>query len=168
MIHVYTGNGKGKTTSALGMALRSLGIGRKVAVIQFLKGVETGEIKGLDRFDNCLLRQFGTKELIVKLPADDIYLQLVEEGCSLAEKILRDRAADLLILDEINIALDLGLVEIKRIVDLIRNCPEEIELILTGRNCPPEIIDCADYVSEILEIKHPFQIGITAREGIEY
>jgi len=168
MIHVYTGNGKGKTTAAIGLALRSLGRGRRVALLQFLKGRETGEIKGLARFENCKIRQFGTEDLITEGAAGEIDRQLAEEGCLWAEEILRDKSADLVILDEINVALHMKLVEITRVTDLIANCPPEIEMVLTGRNCPPEIIDLADYAGEIKEIKHPYQKGTIAREGIEY
>ena len=168
MLHVYTGNGKGKTTAAIGLALRSLGRGRRVALLQFLKGRETGEIKGLARFENCKIRQFGTKDFVTEGATGELDRKLAEEGCSWAEKILRDKSADLVILDEINVALHLKLIEMTRVTDLIASCPPEIELVLTGRNCPPEIIELADYASEIKEIKHPYKDGITAREGIEY
>jgi len=168
MIHVYTGNGKGKTTAAIGLALRSLGWGRRVALLQFLKGRETGEIKGLARFENCKIRQFGTEDFVSEEAPGELDRQFAEDGCSWAEEILRDKSADLVILDEINVALHLKLIEITRVTDLIASCPPEIELVLTGRNCPPEIIDLADYAGEIKEIRHPYKNGITAREGIEY
>jgi cob(I)alamin adenosyltransferase len=168
MIHVYTGNGKGKTTAAIGLALRSLGRGRRVALIQFLKGQDTGEIKGLARFKNCKIRRFGTEHFITEEAGTELDRQLAEEGCSWAEEILRDKSADLVILDEINVALHLKLIEITRLTDLIASCPPEIELVLTGRNCPPEIISLADYAGEIKEIRHPYKDGVTAREGIEY
>ena len=168
MIHVYTGNGKGKTTAALGLALRSLGRGRRVALLQFLKLRETGEVRGLAEFKNCTIQQFGRENFITEETADELDRQLAEEGCSRAEEILRDKAADLVILDEINVVLHFNLIEIARVTDLIAACPPEIELVLTGRDCPPEIISLADYVSEIKEIKHPYRNGITARKGIEY
>ena len=168
MIHVYTGNGKGKTTAALGLALRSLGRGRRVALLQFLKLRETGEVRGLAEFKNCTIQQFGRENFITEETADELDRQLAEEGCSRAEEILRDKAADLVILDEINVALHLKLIELERVIDLIAACPPEIELVLTGRDCPQEIISLADYVSEIKEIKHPYRKGIIAREGIEF
>jgi len=168
MIHVYTGNGKGKTTAAIGLALRSLGWGSRVALLQFLKLNASGELRGLARFKNCKVQQFGTENFITEETADELDRQLAEDGCSRAEEILSDKSADLVILDEINVALHLKLIEIKRIIDMIAVCPPEIELVLTGRDCPSEIISLADYVSEIKEIKHPYRNGITAREGIEY
>lgn len=168
MIQVYTGNGKGKTTAAIGSAVRSLGRGRRVALIQFLKLNETGEIRGLARFENCKVRQFGTENFITERNTKELDHQLVEDGCLWAEEILREKSADLVILDEINVVLHLKLIEIKRITDLIAACPPEIELILTGRHCPQEINSLADYVSEIKEVKHPYQMGTIARKGIEY
>ena len=168
MIHVYTGNGKGKTTAALGLALRSLGRGRRVALLQFLKLNETGEMRGLSRFENCQVQQFGTSDFITEETAKELDRQLAQEGCSRAEEILCDKAADLVILDEINVALHLKLIKLERVIDLIAACPPEIELVLTGRDCPQEIISLADYVSEIKEIKHPYRKGIIAREGIEF
>ena len=168
MIQIYTGNGKGKTTASLGLALRSLGWGRRVALLQFLKVRETGELRGLAGFKNCIIQQFGREDFITEETADEMDRQLAEEGCLKAEEILRDKTADLVILDEINVAIHLKLIEITRVMDLITACPPEIELVLTGRDCPPEIISLADYVSEIKEIKHPYRNGINAREGIEY
>ncbi len=168
MIQVYTGNGKGKTTAAIGLALRSLGRGRRVALLQFLKLNETGEMRGLSRFENCQVQQFGTSDFITEETAKELDRQLAQEGCSRAEEILRDKAADLVILDEINVALHLKLIKLERVIDLIAACPPEIELVLTGRDCPQEIISLADYVSEIKEIKHPYRKGIIAREGIEF
>ena len=168
MIQVYTGNGKGKTTAAIGLALRSLGRGRRVALLQFLKLNETGEMRGLSRFENCQVQQFGTSDFITEETAKELDRQLAQEGCSRAEEILCDKAADLVILDEINVALHLKLIKLERVIDLIAACPPEIELVLTGRDCPQEIISLADYVSEIKEIKHPYRKGIIAREGIEF
>ncbi|MEA1927983.1 MAG: cob(I)yrinic acid a,c-diamide adenosyltransferase [Candidatus Auribacterota bacterium] len=168
MIQIYTGNGKGKTTAALGLALRALGWGKRVALLQFLKINSSGELKSLARFKNCEIRQFGQEEFITAETATQDDRQRAEAGCRRAEEILRDGSADLLILDEINIALHMNLIEISRVQNIIKNCPLEIELVLTGRYCPPEIISRADYVSEIKEIKHPYREGLTAREGIEY
>lgn len=168
MIQIYTGNGKGKTTAAIGLALRSLGRGRRVVLLQFLKRKETGEMSGLARFENCSIQRFGREDFITEETINELDRQLAEDGCSRAEEILRDKSADLVILDEINVALHLKLIEIARVADMIAACPPEIELVLTGRDSPREIISLADYVSEIKEIKHPYRNGITAREGIEY
>jgi len=125
-------------------------------------------MRGLSRFENCQVQQFGTSDFITEETAKELDRQLAQEGCSRAEEILCDKAADLVILDEINVALHLKLIKLERVIDLIAACPPEIELVLTGRDCPPEIISLADYVSEIKEIKHPYRKGIIAREGIEF
>ena len=168
MIQIYTGNGKGKTTAALGLALRALGWGKRVRIVQFLKQSTTGELKGLARFENCEIRQFGRDQFITRQTAEAIDHRLAKEGFARAEEIIRAQDVDLLILDEINVALDLNLLDLDRVRDLIKLCPPEIELVLTGRDAPPGIISLADYVSEIKEIKHPYQKGRMARKGIEY
>ncbi|MDP8214220.1 MAG: cob(I)yrinic acid a,c-diamide adenosyltransferase [Candidatus Euphemobacter frigidus] len=168
MIHIYTGNGKGKTTAAIGLALRVLGWGKRVRLIQFLKQSPSGELVALARFENCQLRQFGSHEFITRETAKASDRKRAEEGLSWAEEAIHEKAADLIILDEINVALDMNLLSIDRVRDLIAICPTEIELVLTGRGCPPEISSLADYVSEIREVKHPYQEGIQARKGIEF
>ena len=168
MIQIYTGNGKGKTTAALGLALRALGWGKRVALIQFLKQNATGEARGLARFKDCEIRQFGRDQFITRQTAEAIDHRLAKEGFARAEEIVRVKDVDLLILDEINVALDLNLLDLDRVRGLIERCPPEIELIMTGRDAPPGIISLADYVSEIKEIKHPYRNGTTARKGVEY
>ena len=168
MIHIYTGNGKGKTTAALGLALRALGWGKRVRVVQFLKQRATGELKGLAQFKNCEIRQFGGEGFVTGETVGPIDRRRAEEGFIWAEETIRDRAVDLLILDEINVALHLNLLDLDRVRDLIEGCPPEIELVLTGRDAPPGITSLADYVSEIKEIKHPYRNGSTARKGVEY
>ena len=168
MIHVYTGPGKGKTSAALGTALRSLGWGNRVALIRFLKNRPSGECRALTAFDNCVIHRFGRGVLLTRdtiVPED---CRLAEEGLRRARETVKKRRADLLILDEINVALFFDLLAPEDILSLIDHTPPEIELILTGRNCPPEIIRRADYVTRFEEISHPYQRGIQGRRGIEY
>ncbi len=168
MIHVYTGDGQGKTSAALGLALRSLGRGKKVALIRFLKNRPSGELTALARFDNCRVSSFGKAEFILGRSPDKEDRREAEAGMAEAERILGERSADLLILDEINPVLDLRLLPPERIEQLISRCPEEIDLVLTGRNCPTTILSRADYASDIREIRHPWKKGAPARPGIEY
>ncbi|MFH1038904.1 MAG: cob(I)yrinic acid a,c-diamide adenosyltransferase [PVC group bacterium] len=168
MIHIYTGDGKGKTTAALGLALRSLGWGKRVCLIQFLKMRPSGEIASLTRFENCRVLRFGSEECILARPPGQDDRREAQEGLDRAEEILREKSADLLILDEINLALDLGLLDAAGVLSLIAGCPPEIELVLTGRNCPGGILSRADYVSEIREVRHPYRKCIAARQGVEY
>ncbi len=168
MIHIYTGNGPGKTTAALGIALRSLGWGRKVALVQFLKMRPSGELRSLVRFADCRVCRFGKEDFLLGRSPDSDDRREAAAGIEEAEKILRERSADLLILDEINVALDLRLLPPERVIRLISNCPPETELILTGRNCPEAILGLGDYVSEITSLRHPFDGGAPAREGVEY
>ncbi len=168
MIHIYTGKGPGKTTAALGLALRSLGWGKKVALVQFLKKRPSGELRSLARFADCRIYRFGKEDFLLSRSPDSDDFREAEAGIEEAEKILRERSADLLILDEINVVLDLGLLPRTRVSRLISDCPPEIELVLTGRNCPAEILAQADYASEISTIRHPFDRGGPARPGFEF
>ncbi len=168
MIHVYTGDGQGKTTAALGLALRSLGRGRTVVLVRFLKGQPSGELISLARFGNCRVLSFGREEFIRGRTPGREDRREAEAGLAAAETILKERSADLLVLDEINAALDLGLLPVERAEELVAGCPAEIDLVLTGRNCPEAILARADYASEIRELRHPFPDGGPPREGIEY
>lgn len=168
LVEVLTGHGAGKTTAALGHALRSIGHGMKVAMIQWLKKDSSiGEIKAikkyLPRFD---VWQFGRKKFIRK-PAK-IDFELAQKGLTKAKEVIQSGKYDLVILDEVNIALWFGLLNLKDVIRVIKNRPRHVELILTGRYAPKRIIDLADSVSEIEEVKHYFKKGIKARKGVEY
>ncbi len=169
MIHIYTGDGKGKTTAALGLAVRALGWGKRVSLVQFMKkGSKYGELKSLGDFENCEIIQTGRDELLTPENVQPVDYEEAEKGLEYAEEILREKQADLLILDEINFALQIGLLKVGEIEALVRSCPPEVELVLTGRGCPEELRKLADYVSEIKEIKHPYREGVEGRKGIEY
>ena len=168
LVEVLTGKGAGKTTSALGHALRAIGHGLKVGMIQFMKkDSRYGEIRAikkyLPRFD---VWQFGKKEFVVK-PAKIDY-ELAKKGLAKAQEIIQSRKYDLVILDEINVALWFKLLDLDQVIEMIKSRPKGIEIVLTGRYAPKKIIDLADSVSEIREVKHYFKKGIKARKGIEY
>ncbi len=167
MIQVYTGNGKGKTTAALGLALRASGAGLKVFIGQFIKNGGYCEVKVLKKIKNIKVEQFGSGCFIKKSPtAKDT--RLAKKGLLKAKEILNKAVYDMVILDEINVALNLKLLELEEVIDLIRNTPQAIELVLTGRNAHPSIIKLADLVSEIKDRKHYYKTGVKARKGIEY
>ena len=166
-VHVYTGNGKGKTTAALGLALRASGAGLKVYIQQFAKNKESGEIKALHRIYNIKVSQCGSGPFIIGKPAiADIECAI--KGFEEAKKNILSGKYDLVILDEINIAVKIGLLETEDVIDIIRKKPRNVELVLTGRGCPSSIIKMADLVTEMREVKHPYRRGIVGRRGIEY
>jgi len=166
LVQVYTGDGKGKTTAAIGQAIRALGRGYQVCFIQFFKEHNSGEVKILKNFPNLKLLHplpfYPTKKNrdFLKKKIERILLEI--------SKIIKSKTYDLVILDEINIALRNELLKEGDILDLLKNKPRSLELILTGRGATKEIIKMADLVTEMKEIKHPLKKGIKAREGIEY
>ena len=167
MIHVYTGNGKGKTTAALGLALRAAGNGLKVYIGQFLKGRAYGELRALKKFKNIKIEQFGSVCFVGKKPSQKD-VELAKKGLEKSRKILSKKIYDLVVLDEINVALRLGLLDLEEVLAMIRKIPKKTELVLTGRYAPKKIIKAADLVSEIKEIKHYFKKGVKCRRGIEF
>ncbi|MDS1030665.1 cob(I)yrinic acid a,c-diamide adenosyltransferase [Bacillota bacterium LX-D] len=170
LIQVYTGNGKGKSTAAFGLALRALGCGLDVVIIQFMKtGIDYGEIKALDIFKPKLtLLSFGRPGFISRTGATEQDIELAQQAMEKTTNIIQNRPVDLLILDEINNALYYQLLETKNVLNFLEQKPERTEIVLTGRHAPEEIIVKADLVTEMLEIKHPYKKGIRARKGIEY
>jgi cob(I)alamin adenosyltransferase len=169
LVQVYTGNGKGKTSAAFGLALRAAGRGLKVYVIQFIKGgFDYGELYVVDKLPNVTLRAFGRGKFIVdKTPAKED-VRLAEEALALAEQVVKSGDYDVVILDEVNVALSLGLVKLERVLELAKGKPKHVELVLTGRNAHEKIVEIADLVTEMREIKHPFNKGVPARKGIEF
>jgi cob(I)alamin adenosyltransferase len=169
LIQVYTGNGKGKTSAAFGLALRAIGNGLKVFAIQFIKGgFDYGELKTVKFLQNLELRAFGRGKFILQMPPDKEDVKLAREGFELAKKVIEGGDFDIVILDEINVALHLKLIGVNDVLDLIKNKPKHVELVLTGRDAPPEIVEIADLVTEMREVKHPYAAGVQPRKGIEY
>lgn len=170
LIWVITGNGKGKTTSAIGQAIRTLGHGMSVAMIQFMKGSpEYGEFKFFNNFmeDKILWRQVGRHEFVNKQNPEEIDLKLAADGWNLAKECL-DGRYNLVILDELNVALDFGLLDIKTVIQIINSKPPNVSVIITGRYAPQEIKEIADTISIIVEEKHHYNSGVEAQAGMEY
>lgn len=165
--HVYTGNGKGKTTAALGLAIRAAGAGIRVYIAQFIKGMEYCELKALERFRELItVEQFGRGCFIVGKPEEED-IDLAKRGVKRIRKILDEGGYGMVILDEVNVAVHLGLLDVGEIVDIIEGRPSTTEIILTGRYADPKIIEKADLVTEMVEVKHYYNKGVKAREGIE-
>jgi cob(I)alamin adenosyltransferase len=169
LIQVYTGNGKGKTTAALGLALRAVGHGLKVLFIQFMKGnIDYGELESSKKLSPYLtIKQMGRETFVSKTNPDPIDIKLAQDGFALAKKAISNEEYSIVILDEINVAIDYGLIPLSDLLHLLDTKPKGIELILTGRNAKPEIIDKADLVTEMVERKHYYKKGVSARKGIE-
>jgi len=169
LVQVYTGNGKGKSSAAFGLALRAIGRGLKVYIIQFIKGgFDYGELYIVDKLPNLTLKAFGRGKFVTQKPAEKVDVEFAEEAFALAEEVVKSGEYDIVILDEINVALNLKLIQIEKVLVLIKNKPKHVELVLTGRYAPKEIIEAADLVTEMKEVKHPFNRGFQARKGIEY
>lgn len=169
LIIVHTGNGKGKTTAALGTALRAVGVGFKVFMVQFIKGSWTyGELEAAKRlaplFEMKPMGEGFTWETKDKKRDTEV----AGKAWDFCKELIRRNEHDLLIFDEINNALDYGYLDVRDVVDALKNKPPEMHVILTGRNAPQEIIDVAHLVTEMREVKHPFHQGIYAQKGIEF
>ena len=167
MIQVYTGNGKGKTTAALGLALRAAGAGLHVYIAQFAKGRICSEHKTLEKIKNIKVEQFG-KICFIRGKPQLLDMELARAALKKIKKIIACGSYRVIILDEINVALKLKLVCLKDVLELIKHTPATIELVLTGRCAPAAIVKAADLVSRINEVKHYYRRGVTARRGIEF
>ncbi|RJQ46713.1 MAG: cob(I)yrinic acid a,c-diamide adenosyltransferase [Gaiellales bacterium] len=173
LVHLYTGNGKGKTTAALGLALRALGRDRKVAVVQFLKRtkVKTGEVIFAEKTDYPLtIMQFGASRFATREEKEEAEQsgETVEKGWRVARELVLKGEHDLVVLDEVTHVVKSGKVPLAELIGLIRDKAETVELVITGRYAPPELAAVCDYITEMKEIKHPFKSGIRAREGTEF
>ena len=169
LIQVYTGDGKGKTTAALGLALRAAGHGLRVYIVQFMKGwPHYGELVALQFQPNITLVQFGRPDFVDKQNPDPQDVELAQQALRHSLDVLLDGGYDVIILDEINVALDYALVSLEQVLSLIESKPPHVELLLTGRNARPEVLARADLVTEMRELKHPYATGLGARKGIEY
>lgn len=167
-VHIYTGPGKGKTTAALGLGLRANGAGLKVHIIQFMKGRRYNEINAIEKLENFTISQHGRDEFVSKEKPEKIDIDLAHKGFLHAKDVINNGKYDMVILDEINVAVDYNLISVKDVIELIEKKPKHLELVLTGRNAHPEFIRIADVVTEMLEIKHPYQKGELAKEGVDF
>ena len=168
-IHLYTGDGEGKTLTAFGLALRAVGHGYKVIIIQFMKGrKDIGEYKIRERLQpEYEIHQFGREDFINLENPEPIDYELARKALEFAKEALKKKPR-VLVLDEINLAAAIGLVKIEDVLELLKNIPEETVVVLTGRKAPKEFIEIADLVTEMKDIKHPHRYGVDARRGIEY
>ncbi|MEM3395921.1 MAG: cob(I)yrinic acid a,c-diamide adenosyltransferase [Thermoplasmata archaeon] len=165
-IQVYTGDGKGKTSAALGLAVRALGRGKKVCIVQFMKGMETGEVLFFERIPGIVIQQFGSGEFVKTAIEEE--KKLAHQALDHAREQMVSGSFDVIILDEINVAMDLQLLEVPAVMEFLKQKPERVEVVLTGRNAPKEILEIADLVTEMREVKHYYKKGVEAREGIEF
>lgn len=165
---VYTGDGKGKTTAAFGLALRALGRGRRVKVIQFLKGRPSGEVMAARRWLPLLsIEQAGGESWVDPRALSPEDRRKAAAGWDSARAAVSSGEWDVVVLDELNVAVRYGLIPLTEVLEMVRQKPSAVDLVFTGRGAPPELIEVADLVTEMREIKHPFHRGIPARRGID-
>jgi len=166
-IHVYTGDGKGKTTAALGLSIRAAGAGLRVFIAQFIKADEYSEIKALKRFSDLItVEQFGLGGFIGGNPSSGD-IEAAQKGIERVKDIISSGKYDVVVLDEANIAVKYTLFSEQDLLDIMDAKPKDLELVITGRGASPRIIEKADLVTEMKAVKHYFQKGVEARSGIE-
>ena len=172
LVIVYTGKGKGKTTSALGIVLRAVGYGKKIAMIQFIKGSwHYGEMDSSKRLEpefEMIAVGKGFVGILDDKSTKEEHENVANEALKISKEKINSGDYDIIILDEVNYAINLNLVKIEEILSLIKSKPDNIDLILTGNYAKTELIEIADLVTEMKEIKHPFQKGIKAKKGIDF
>jgi cob(I)alamin adenosyltransferase len=183
MIYLYTGNGQGKSSAAIGLGLRALGAGKKVLLLQFLKTPITSEARAIKKISNFDMKCFGRKgfflpesylrkypHLLKKgvKPLGRVDSELVQKGLEFLRKVAKTKRYNLVILDEINLVLFFKLIGLREFLEIIKPISQKIDLILTGRKAPKELIKMADLVTEFRERKHPYQKGKKARKGLEF
>lgn len=168
LVMVYTGDGKGKTTAAVGQAIRALGHGYRVYMIHFMKGRDYGEFLSTASMPNLTVDRAGRDSFVHREKPDPVDVELAREGLARARRAMLGGEYDLLVLDEINVAVDFGLISEKELLELISEKPPGVDLVLTGRGATAGLVRQADMVSEVLAIKHHYQNGVNGRQGIEY
>jgi cob(I)alamin adenosyltransferase len=166
-LQVYTGDGKGKTCAALGLALRASGHGMHTYIGQFMKGTHYGEMEALRDHRYITIEQYGGERCIRRADVTAEHIAQAKRGLKHARDAMLSEKYDVIILDEINVTLWFGLLSIEEVLALIEQRPERVELVLTGRRAPEQLIEMADLVTEMREVKHYFQHGVPARDGIE-
>jgi cob(I)alamin adenosyltransferase len=166
---VYTGNCKGKTTAALGLAFRAMGRGLKTYIGQFMKGQEYGELNSARMVKPYItIEQYGREGFVhVQNPPEQVDIDLAAGGLKLARRAMLSGEYDIVVFDEILTAHAFHLVSVEEMLDLLRNRPDHVEVVFTGRHAPQEVIDAVDLVTEMVEIKHYYRKGVMARDGIE-
>lgn len=173
-IQVYTGDGKGKTTASLGLAMRALGRNWKVLLIMFTKGgKDYGELNSFRNLsgriqENMTIMQAGLDRIVYSDNITEADRKAIRDGWDVAKRAIENDEYKLIILDEMNIAISLGIVDVDEVVNVLTNKPDDLEIVLTGRDAHPKIVDVAHLVSKIEPVKHYWNIGVSARKGIEY
>ena len=170
LLLVYTGDGKGKTTAAIGMALRAAGQGLNVFILQFMKrNKKIGELKALAKAGLPItMRQYGRRVFFRTRTCEPMDIHRAHQGLEAFKRAMKDNAYDLIILDEINMAIHFGLLSVEEVIEAIEQKPPELHLVLTGRNADQKLIEMADLVTEMREIKHHYHQGVHAQKGIEF
>jgi cob(I)alamin adenosyltransferase len=168
IVMLFTGDGKGKTTAALGAAMRAAGHGARVFVIQFMKGRLYGELAAAGKIENLTIEQYGRDEFVDSKNPEAVDIELASKGWKRALEIVSTEQPDMLVLDEINVAVSFGLIPQEDVIDFTRGRPAGMDLILTGRYAPDRFLEIADTVTEMKEIKHHYNDGVEMRKGIEY
>lgn len=176
LVRVYTGDGKGKTTAALGQALRAASQGKRVLIIQFMKGQETGELRAISQSGLPIhIQRFGRPFFLQKRlksgpsrTGESLDILLARQGLETLEKNMKGGLYELIILDEINMAMDFGLLEVREVLRVIGQRPSDLCLILTGRNAPPQVMEAADSVTVLRELKHHYRSERKPKKGIEF
>jgi cob(I)alamin adenosyltransferase len=169
LVQIYTGDGKGKTTAAIGLAMRAIGKGFKVYMVQFLKGRPYGEVETAKMLpDSFTLVQSGLDSFVKKGEPTAEDLELAHRGLELARQAIMSGEYDIVILDEVNVAIELEVLTVDEVLPLIDERPKTVELVLTGRYAPTEFCDRADLITEMKNVRHCYDAGVPLREGIEY
>jgi cob(I)alamin adenosyltransferase len=166
-IQIYTGDGKGKTTAALGLALRAAGHGLRTYIGQFMKGQDYGELHSLRGHHYITIEQYGQPYCIRREEVTPEHAALAHQGLERARQAMLSGQYDIIVLDEVNIAVWFGLLNVEEVLTFLDQKPEHVEVILTGRRAPPGLIERADLVTEMCEVKHYYHRGVMARKGIE-
>ena len=166
-IQIYTGNGKGKTTAAIGLAIRAAGYGMKTYMGQFMKGQHYGELTTLRDHPCITIEQYGDIECVHREEITQKHMDQAQQGLKQARKAMHSHRYDIIILDEINVAVWFDLIKVEEVLELLNERPKNIEFILTGRRAPEAFLEVADLVSDVKEIKHYYKRGVKTRTGIE-
>lgn len=165
-IHIYTGDGKGKTTAAFGLAVRALCAGKSVYIGQFVKNMKYNETRIAEKFDKVVIEQFGDGCMLTREVTDDD-ARMAHEGLARCKEVLLSEIYDVVILDELTIAVFLSLLQLEEVLNLLRNKRPETEVVITGRYASQELIDMADLVTDMREVKHYYTQGVLSRDGID-
>jgi cob(I)alamin adenosyltransferase len=169
LIEIFTGNGKGKTSAALGVVLRASGHGLRTHIVYFMKGnYPYGEQKVLPQLPNVSFTTFGQEEFVDPANVKPEEREQAKQALKEAQRAIFSGEYDLVVLDEVNVAVAWKLVDLEEVIEIVEKKPENVELILTGRYAGEKLIELADLVTEMVEVKHPYRKGITSRRGIDY